>query len=361
MFFLTHAISGFFYIILSILLYYLPLYFYDILKFSGWQIAVLLGMVFVGSVVGGFPNILLQLSIRYSFLSSIGIIIALLYTFTIIDTWVGLIFCALLLGFAREVIVANIENAISQSDLAIQNIGINKLQKSIFEAIGLFFAGVVLMYYYDFEILFFSLIVIALFIFIFYWVFPNTPILLNHSYNFRSEFIYSIVLVFIITTQWGINYSSVALFARNNLLLTYQDIGVYISVEYLFMGIFAILAFVMSQYYKQILLSSVFLSGVMIFLSSYFTTFELSFIFRCIYGASQGMLFISFAVMLYRLYEDYNAYDMSWFFNIVSLIGTGIGVVLGSLIGSIYGYNIALMSSGMVLVLFATPVSKIIK
>lgn len=352
MFYLFFIFNAIFYTLITACYYYIPLYLYLNKDINVWQLSLLLLIMFGSAIIGNMPNIISILSLKFTVMISILILILVLYSIMIIDYWLILLLVFILFGFVRENVFINTESLIIQH-FPKNNFGIWRLYRSIFEFTGVFLSSYIISIY-SYNSWFYIIISLCFILFIFSLFLPNKS---NNNFSYEVSFniIPIALLVFIIYVQIGNQYVNIGMFAIKNLLLSFHDIGMYVSFKYLCIGISMFLFYYIKVHYKNLLTYGCFIYGISLFLSAYTDVFIYSFILRLIYGFAEGAIFIGLLNAVWNFAEKYQFNNVNIFI-IISILGISFGAWIFFIIGYNFGFQNALMISAILITFLAYPV-----
>ncbi|MBN1645485.1 MFS transporter [Candidatus Woesearchaeota archaeon] len=341
------------------LTFFIPIYM-DSLGFSGFQIGLLYAVMsitgllfifFIGVLTDRISaRLIAVLGILFIAAQKIGFAYAELF-------WI--VFILFFLGGIGERMYHMAFDTFTLKKIASQKgtkFGVYSFMKSVPGAVGMVLGGY-LLYLTDFNIMLLVVGLIVLATLVFVKFIPDTERSVESVRHYFKDFankrvIFFSILLFIFTLHWGVESTSYGLFLRENLGLSFIQMGWFMAVPILFLGLASVWTgwFIDRDWSPRLLLFLCFVvSGGGIALMAYFTDPFLSFVFRIIHEIGDGI----FAVFVFvGASSFFTKKRIGGNFGMIGLI-TVLGKFAGSLIfgpmGDAYGYHVPHIVCGLLI------------
>lgn len=343
----------------GLIFFYVPIYLNNI-GLSGFQIGVLFGLsVIVGLFfvfhIGVFTD---RVSPRK--MAALGLLLTSIYFigFSQTTSFSILLLLFLLSGVGFYIFALTMDSFILKkvNHSVGKTFGRYSAIRSIPYAAGVLFGGY-LLFLLDFNIVFLivgflTLCSIGLVLYI-----PDTKKSFESLGTYIKDFLNPRVLFFsilllIFTLHWGVESVTYSLFLKHNLGLNIIQIGWYISVPIVFLGISSIFLgkrFDKDFSTKKLLLVSFLVSGFGFALMAMTTNPWLSVFFRIIHEIGDGAFSLFLLIGAKTFFTRYRIGGNYGLITLVTVIGRFLGSVIFSPIGSAYGYQWPHIISGLLI------------
>jgi len=235
-----------------------------------------------------------------------------------------------------------------------KEIGIFNSLFLLFMALGMLL-GSLLLQYIGYENVFKISIILfsVLFMISFKIATLNVSIFETKSYLkdlFRKEVFWFSVIILLFTSHWGAETTIYSLFLENRFSLSIPQIGLFMGIPILFLGI--------SSYFfgvknddnlsnTKILILSVILSGTGLILFATVKNIYLAFLFRIIHEVGDGAFMVSSFVNIVKLFPNKRLGGNTGSMMVVMILGQSIGSYFFGFLSESYGYSIPLIIAGL--------------
>ncbi len=190
---------------------------------------------------------------------------------------------------------------------------------------------------------------------------PDSPISKSSSQEYKRELIRPSIIIFmlfsfIFTTHWGAEYVNYGLFLSKNLHLSNSESALYMSVEFLLIGL--TLPFFGRNYrkfnFEYTTIIAILLSGIGHILMVNDNIF-ISVTFRAIHGLGDGLLIIVSYMIIAEKFSKERIGGLNAVINVVMMAGMLSGSILYGYLGNRLGSGISIIISGIITII-STPI-----
>lgn len=364
---LASIIATIYSIIIASTFFMMPIYFQSELGFSTTRIGFILAAMSVTALLSMLPSGISNDFITSRRLAIMGLWILIL-SFTLLyftKSFLQVLFLMVLIGGARELFRLSLETFVFKSnDINDMPVSLGNYHGPRMSGlfVGMIIAAIVLHRTGFRE--FFLIIGLALFFPLVLILFlPDIPVSKSGAAEYKRELIRPSILVFMIfcfifTSHWGAEYVNYGLFLKNNLMLSDSQSALYMSFEFLLIGI---VVPVFGRYYKRIRLEystpfALICSGLgHIFMVN--SNVLISLMFRGIHGIGDGLLIIISYMIIAENFSKERIGGLNATINFIMMAGMLIGSIFYGYIGERYNSGLSLIISGIVTVLSIPVIS----
>ncbi len=362
---LAAIIATIYSIIIASTFFMMPIYFQSELGFSTSRIGFILAAMSVTALLSMLPSGISNDFITSRKLAIIGLLILILSFILLYFTkdFLEVLSLMVLIGGARELFRLSLETFVFKSnDISDMPVSLGNYHGPRMTGLftGMLLAAIILRSTGFRE--FFVIIGLALFIpLMLIFFLPDVSVSKSGAAEYKRELIRPSVLIFmlfcfIFTSHWGAEYVNYGLFLKNNLMLSDSQSALYMSFEFLLIGITVP---VFGRYYKRIRLEystpfALICSGLGHILMVN-TDIYISLIFRGIHGIGDGLLIIISYMIIAENFSRERIGGLNAAINFIMMAGMLLGSVIYGYLGENYGSGFSLIVSGIVTIL-STPV-----
>ena len=333
-----------------LLTFYFPLHF-DSLGFNGFEIGVFFSLYAVAGLVIALPSGLLNDRLDSKILIFVGILFAAGYL-------LGLSFATSFILIAFFMFIGGIGDRIfslSTDSYILKKVNFRKgFRFALYDAIKCFsaasalFIGGRLLFNFKMGVLLgitgaLLVLVIPLIKFL-----PKTKISFQKLNLYVSDIINRrtiifLSLLFIFTLHWGVEKTVYSLFLRDNLGLNISQMGLFMSIPVIGLGLFSI--YIGNKFDKglslnKVLFTAFMLSGFGLTMMALSTNVYISFLFRIIHELGDGAFVVFMFVGVSSYFPKSRIGGNYGFVMLVTVLSSMIGSLVFSPIGDVYGYQV---------------------
>jgi MFS family permease len=344
--------------IVNFIVWFLPLLFVD-LGFSGLEIGILVSVFTVVSLLTSFPIGVIndRLSIREAILAGFLLLAIFLFgIFTVKGFWPFLLFYAIggLGGNMVYVSVRGLTMKVAGRKDRGKRIGIFQFAATLGGAAGSLLGGL-LLYMLNFNLTIVAGAMLMLFMALLSLSVPRMKIERFPLIEYGRSVLKKPVLIFILPLflfgmHWGAELTSYSLFLKNNLGLDLFWSGLYMGLSLVPMALAAYVAGRRIQgnggLVKMIFFSGILLSGLMHILMVVPNP-QLSFIFRTIHEIGDGMVMVSYYVILSGMFRKKSISGETGLAHTITTLGSVAGALAFGIMGPALGYGMPFVVSGV--------------
>jgi len=344
--------------IVNFIVWFLPLLFVD-LGFSGLEIGILVSVFTVVSLMTSFPIGVIndRLSIREAILAGFLLLVAfLLGIFIVKSFWFFLLFYALG-GLGSNMVYVSVRGLtmkIAGTKEGGKRLGVFQFYSTLGSAAGSLLGGL-LLYMLNFNLTIVAGAVLMLFMALLSLSVPRVKIerfpLVEYGRSVMKKHVLIFILpLFLFGMHWGAELTSFSLFLKNNLGLDLFWSGIYMGLTIIPMSFTAYLAGRRIQgnggSVKMIFFSGILLSGLTHILMVV-PNAPLSFIFRMFHEIGDGMVMVSYYVILSGMFRKKSISGETGLAHTITTLGAVAGALAFGIMGPVYGYGMPFVVSGM--------------
>jgi len=243
-----------------------------------------------------------------------------------------------------------------------KQLGIYQGVRNVGLAIGTIL-GAFLIADYGFEKSLFFIASITLFALAFVPMLPNYPatrakLAEYRKDSFRPQALFLFLWVAIFGLHWGAESTSFGLFLREKMRLSYQTMGIYMTIEILTL---ALAIFYLGPKYDRgvdvymWLYAGLLFSGLgLIFMT--IPNFWVSISFRALHGVGDGILAIIMYLKISELFNPDRMGGNSGLYVLALTVGNAVGAIIFGDIGQVWGYQWPFLLSGIIVILLIFPI-----
>ncbi|MCX7944971.1 MAG: MFS transporter [Deltaproteobacteria bacterium] len=352
-------------IIIASTFFMMPIYFQSILGFSTSEIGFILAAMSITALLSILPSGISNDFITSRRVAIIGLVI-LIIAFVLLyflRTFLSILLVMVFIGSARELFRISLETFVFKAN------DLNQMPESLGNfhgprMIGLFLGMIIasfILQNFNFNLLFLIIAVSLLLPLILVFYLPDVPISRSTPKEYKEELIRPSIIVFmlfcfIFTSHWGAEYVNYGLFLKNELLLSDSQSAIYISVEFLIIGI---ILPIFGKAYKKTRIEystpiAIILSGIgHIFMVN--NDVLISLIFRGIHGIGDGLLVIILYMIIAENFSKERIGGLNAVVNFVMMAGMLLGSIIFGYLGENFGSGFSMVVSGIITI-FSTPI-----
>jgi MFS family permease len=343
--------------IVNFIVWFLPLLFVD-LGFSGLEIGILVSVFTVVSLMTSFPIGVIndRLSIREAILAGFLLLVAfLLGIFIVKSFWFFLLFYALG-GLGSNMVYVSVRGLtmkIAGTKEGGKRLGVFQFAATLGGAAGSL-AGGILLFMLDFNFALLAGALIMLSMVLLSVSVPRVKIERFPVSEYGRRVFSKPVLIFILPMclfgmHWGAELTSYSLFLKNNLGLDLFWMGMYMGLSLIPMALAAYFAgrrLHKSGSVKTMLFLGILLSGLFHVLMVV-PNAPLSFLFRAIHEIGDGMVMVSYYVILSGMFRKKSISGETGLAHTITTLGSVAGALAFGVMGPALGYGMPFVVSGV--------------
>lgn len=344
----------------------LPIYLKDTLGFSGAQIGAIFSLQALAGMLAVLPTGLGndKISSRTLVITALVLLATGFFLMGRVQAFVLFAAVAFLYHIANHVFRMSLDSQVLKTDFG-NNTGLRIGNYQAFRFAG-FGIGAVLSGYlikafdYPTTMAIFAFVCLALIIPA--YALPSTQMGKVRLSDYKADFFNPRMLMIMIWlllfgSHWGAEFTCYALFIKKELGLPIEMVGWYMSGE--FVAIFIVALYVGrrlkgSNWLVPATVTGLVFSGVG-GIGMVFKPVWLSFLFRAIHGAGDGLIFLVFYVGIAKLFKVERLGGNAGLLNLATMVGLILGSLVYGPIGEKYGYEIPFWSSGVLILLLILP------
>ncbi len=341
--------------IVQMIYFFLPIFLKDI-GMNGYQIGILMGAVTITGLLTIFPIGILNDRLKSKKLLAISFIfLALFYLgITIAKSFIILIFVFLALGAANTLSRTSMDTLIFKTKKSNKDLGKYKFAGMIATAAGMLI-GAFLLSKFDFSTAFILAGIISIILTFVCNKLPSTTTeivsLLEYKTRFMKKDVILFTIVFFLSAiHWGAESTSYTLFLKTNLGLGFTDIGWFMAVPVIFLGLTALkVSHILDAKpdFRKLLVLGLFLSGIGHITMTY-PNILTSFISRIIHEIGDGIVLLIMMFGMTKLFHVSKIGGLSALFSLITMIAAFIGALIFGPIGENFGYHVPLIATGII-------------
>lgn len=362
---LASTIAILYSIIIASTFFMMPIYFQSDLGFSTSKIGLILAAMSITALLSMLPSGISNdmITSRRLAITAILILIISFLLLYLSNKFLSVLLLMVLVGGARELFRLSLETFVFKTnELEVMPNSLGNYHG--LRMLGLFFGmllSAMILNNMEFRE-FFVIIGFALSIPLFFTFYlPDVPITKSKATEYKREIIRPSVIVFmtfcfIFSSHWGAEYVNYGLFLKNNLLLSESQSALYISFEFLIIGI---IVPIFGKYYKKIRIEfstsfALICSGLgHIFMVNDNLIFSL--IFRGVHGIGDGLLIIISYMIIAENFSKERIGGLNAVVNFIMMGGMLLGSIFYGYLGEKYNSGLSLIVSGIITI-FSIPI-----
>lgn len=363
---LPSTIFGVYMIFSAVTNFWLPIYFSDILGFSGAQIGVLFALNAVTGMLAAFPVglgndrarsrqwVLIALSAQAVTMILLGRVRLFLPALAVFFGW-SLTFSLFRISLETQLLKTDDGRATGR------RVGLFVALRFGGLGLGTALAGYLLTFF-GFRTTFLLIAVVTLLLLIPSFWLPPTPLAQSRFADYLKDLRSPRVLLFVgvmflFAIHWGSEYTCYSLFLKHNLNLSLQGMGWYMALEFvsfLFIGFFIAPRLTANSPLEKYLAVAFLASGIgLVGMVNPFV--PLSAFFRMLHGAGDALTMVMLYVGIARLFDIRRRGGNTGAVNLAMMFGLIIGALIAGPLGERFGYGIPIRLSGLLLLLISLP------
>ncbi|MDP8225456.1 MAG: MFS transporter [Candidatus Lernaella stagnicola] len=351
----------------AVTVFWLPVYFSDVLGFSGAQIGLLFALNAVTGMLAAFPAGLGNDRLSSRFWVVLGLLTqaVTLVWFDHVEAFAICIVAYFFWSMTFSLFRISIETQMLKTDSGdktAQRIGVFVAWRFGGLGVGSLLAGFLLTRF-GFHVTFMFVAIVCVVLIVPALLLPRTPVRRVNLREYAADFMDRRVLLFVswmflFCTHWGSEYTCYSLFLKKSLGLSLRQMGAYMAVEFsafLFVGLLLAPRLRTMAIRNACLIGGLLASGIGL-LGMVSSNVFVSVSFRFVHGLGDATMMVLIYLGIARLFNAERIGGSTGVVNLAMMTGLIVGALVASPVGEHFGYGVPIWASGMMLVLLALPV-----
>ncbi|MBD3330751.1 MFS transporter [Candidatus Peregrinibacteria bacterium] len=349
--------------------FFLGIHFIDI-GLSGTQIGVLFAAHIIASLITIFPSGLSTDAMSAKRTAMLSLVLSFIQFFALSSTssFIVILIAMTIGGIGKSLYITSSDSLFyksSNAENSLKGIAFYQGLGSIAVGIGMFLTGFTLNLNIDIEKIFLTISLLFLFMAGVAWLIFSDTITTKLKFIhykkdiFRSKVIILLISYFIIAIHFGAEQTSYGLFLKENLQLSSLGVGSFMGITVIFMGI---MSFIIYKNFKRISPSLLMILGITLsglgHIAMAVTPVVPSMIFRMIHEAGDASIFFFLSYGIIKLFDKERVGGNSGLFKLMSTSGTAVGALIFGPFGVKFGYDYAIIFSGLLTLVALIPLIK---